>query len=162
MPIAGVSGSSCLRMCISVNADSSGNRICSLPLGRISLNGLRHTGFQTAFLLLRNRRCGYIAGFAVILGTAAAGATITVSFCKGTSWKPSSISKTTKYIALCDLLKLAGLAESGGQAKALIAEGLVSRNGETETRKTAKIRGGEVIEFDGARLEIADGYDPEE
>ena len=26
----------------------------------------------------------------------------------------------------------------------------------------AKIRGGEVIEFDGARLEIADGYDPEE
>lgn len=66
-----------------------------------------------------------------------------------------------EYIALCDLLKLAGLAESGGQAKALIAEGLVSRNGETETRKTAKIRGGEVIEFDGARLEIADGYDPE-
>lgn len=65
-----------------------------------------------------------------------------------------------EYIALCDLLKLAGLAESGGQA-ALIAEGLVSRNGETETRKTAKIRGGEVIEFDGARLEIADGYDPE-
>ena len=32
-------------------------------------------------------------------------------------------------------------AESGGQAKAFIAEGLVLRNGETETRKTAKIRG---------------------
>ena len=63
-----------------------------------------------------------------------------------------------EYIALCDLLKLAGLAESGGQAKAFIAEGLVLRNGETETRKTAKIRGGEVIEFDGARLEIADGF----
>ena len=44
-----------------------------------------------------------------------------------------------EYIALCDLLKLAGLAESGGQAKAFIAEGLVVRNGETETRKTAKI-----------------------
>ena len=28
-----------------------------------------------------------------------------------------------EYIALCDLLKLAGLAESGGQAKAFIAEG---------------------------------------
>ena len=67
-----------------------------------------------------------------------------------------------EYIALCDLLKLAGLAESGGQAKAFIAEGLVLRNGETEIRKTAKIRGGEVIEFDGTRLEIADGYDPEE
>ena len=66
-----------------------------------------------------------------------------------------------EYIALCDLLKLAGLAESGGQAKAFIAEGLVLRNGETETRKTAKIRGGEVIKFDGACLEISDGYDPE-
>ena len=66
-----------------------------------------------------------------------------------------------EYIALCDLLKLAGLAESGGQAKAVIAEGLVLRNGAVETRKTAKIRGGEVIEFDGARLEIVDGYDSE-
>ena len=64
-----------------------------------------------------------------------------------------------EYIALCDLLKLAGLAESGGQAKAVIAEGLVLRNGAVETRKTAKIRGGEVIEFDGAVLEVCDGCD---
>ena len=66
-----------------------------------------------------------------------------------------------EYIALCDLLKLAGLADSGGQAKAVIAEGLARRNGEVETRKTAKIRGGEVIEFNGAVLEIFDGNDPE-
>ena len=66
-----------------------------------------------------------------------------------------------EYIALCDLLKLAGLAESGGQAKAVIAEGLVLRNGAVETRKTAKIRGGEVIEFDGAVLEVRDGCDPD-
>lgn len=66
-----------------------------------------------------------------------------------------------EYIALCDLLKIAGLAESGGQAKMLIAAGNVLRNGEVETRKTAKIHGGEVIEFDGARLEIVDGYDSE-
>lgn len=66
-----------------------------------------------------------------------------------------------EYIALCDLLKLAGLTDSGGQAKAAIAAGEVLRNGETETRKTAKIRGGDVIEFDGAVLEILDGYDSE-
>lgn len=66
-----------------------------------------------------------------------------------------------EYIALCDLLKLAGLAESGGQAKAVIAEGLVLRNGAVETRKTAKIRGGEVIEFDGAVLEVCDGCAPD-
>ena len=67
-----------------------------------------------------------------------------------------------EYIALCDLLKLAGLAESGGQAKSVIAEGLVLRNGAVETRKTAKIRGGEVIEFDGAVLEVRDGCDPDD
>lgn len=66
-----------------------------------------------------------------------------------------------EYIALCDLLKLAGLTESGGQAKAAISDGLVLRNGRVETRKTAKIRGGEVIEFNGAVLEVEDGDDPE-
>ncbi|MDO5059228.1 MAG: RNA-binding S4 domain-containing protein [Neisseria sp.] len=66
-----------------------------------------------------------------------------------------------EYIALCDLLKLAGLADSGGQAKAAISDGLVLRNGQVETRKTAKIRGGEVIEFNGAVLEVEDGDDPE-
>lgn len=66
-----------------------------------------------------------------------------------------------EYIALCDLLKLAGLAPSGGQAKAWIADGLVKRNGEIETRKTAKIRAGERIEFDGVILEIEAGNDPE-
>ena len=52
-----------------------------------------------------------------------------------------------EYISLCDLLKLAGLVESGGQAKALIAEGHVLRNSRVETRKTAKIHGNEIIEF---------------
>ena len=59
------------------------------------------------------------------------------------------------------MLKLAGLTDSGGQAKAAIARGLVLRNGAVETRKTAKIRGGEVIEFNNAVLEIENGYDPE-
>lgn len=66
-----------------------------------------------------------------------------------------------EYIALCDLLKLAGLCESGGHAKAVIAAGQVWRNGQVETRKTAKIRGGEIIGFSGSQLEIHDGYDPD-
>lgn len=56
-----------------------------------------------------------------------------------------------EHIALCDLLKITGAAESGGQAKALIGDGLVLRNGEVEIRKTAKIKDGEIItmpEFD--------------
>lgn len=66
-----------------------------------------------------------------------------------------------EYIALCDLLKLAGLFDSGGQAKAVIAEGLVLRNGNVETRKTAKIRGGEVIQYGENILEIHNGSDPD-
>ena len=50
-----------------------------------------------------------------------------------------------EHIALCDLLKITGATESGGQAKAMISDGLVWRNGEVETRKTAKIKDGEVI-----------------
>ena len=50
-------------------------------------------------------------------------------------------------IALCDLLKLTSLTNSGGQAKMLIADGQVLRNGVVETRKTAKIRTGEKIQF---------------
>lgn len=69
--------------------------------------------------------------------------------------------ENNEYIALCDLLKLAGLADSGGQAKALIAAAKVRRNGAVETRKTAKIRGGETVEFNGSVLEIIDGHDPE-
>lgn len=67
-----------------------------------------------------------------------------------------------EYIALCDLLKLAALAHSGGQAKALIAEGKVRRNGVTETRKTAKIRGGDTIECGGAVLQVFDGHTPDD
>ncbi|ETD69344.1 RNA-binding protein [Pelistega indica] len=59
-----------------------------------------------------------------------------------------------EFIALCDLLKLAGVVDSGGQAKNLIAEGYVYRNGQVETRKTAKIRADERIELDGIVIEV--------
>ncbi|MBR7001748.1 MAG: RNA-binding S4 domain-containing protein [Neisseriaceae bacterium] len=57
-------------------------------------------------------------------------------------------------IALCDLLKLVSLCNSGGQAKMMIADGQVLRNGVVETRKTAKIRAGEKIEFNQTVISI--------
>lgn len=51
-----------------------------------------------------------------------------------------------EFIALCDLLKTTGIADSGGQGKAFVAEGIVTVDGETELRKTAKIRKGQVVE----------------
>ena len=59
-----------------------------------------------------------------------------------------------EYIALCDLLKTEGIAESGGQGKAFVAERLVTVDGEIELRKTAKIRAGQVVECMGTHIEV--------
>ena len=59
------------------------------------------------------------------------------------------------YIALCDLLKATGLADSGGAAKAAIADGLVTVDGQAELRKTCKIRHGQHVELNGiARIQV--------
>lgn len=50
-----------------------------------------------------------------------------------------------EYIELCNLLKLAGLAPSGGQGKQLVAQGRVSVDRLPESRKTAKIRAGQRV-----------------
>jgi len=50
-----------------------------------------------------------------------------------------------EYIELYILLKLTQIAESGGAAKHIIAEGHVMVDGNVETRKACKIRKGQVI-----------------
>lgn len=52
-------------------------------------------------------------------------------------------------IELHQLLKLADLAASGGEAKFVIAQGLVRVNGQVETRKRKKIVAGDLVEFAG-------------
>ena len=59
-----------------------------------------------------------------------------------------------EFIALCDLLKTTGIANSGGQGKALVAEGIVRIDGEIELRKTAKIRKGQVVECFNNQIRI--------
>ena len=51
----------------------------------------------------------------------------------------------TPYIELIKLLKATRVADSGAAAKALVDSGRVSRDGQPETRKRAKIRPGETI-----------------
>lgn len=57
-------------------------------------------------------------------------------------------------IALCDLLKLAGLADSGGAGKQRVARGEVEVDGLPETRKTAKIRAGQRVACGGVILRV--------
>ena len=61
---------------------------------------------------------------------------------------------TTDFIELNQLLKLAGLASSGGGGKALVAAGGISVDGAAELRKTAKIRAGQVVKCGEARIRV--------
>jgi ribosome-associated protein len=61
---------------------------------------------------------------------------------------------TGEYVELCNLLKLAGVAASGGQGKALVAAGAVRVDGGPESRKTAKIRAGQRVECGDVRIVV--------
>ena len=50
-------------------------------------------------------------------------------------------------IELSKFLKLAGATESGGEAKQIVNNGLVSVNGEIETRKGRKLRAGDRVTY---------------
>ncbi len=56
------------------------------------------------------------------------------------------------HIELCNLLKLTGIASSGGQGKLMVANGEVTVDGRPESRKTAKIRTGQLVECLGQRV----------
>ena len=59
-----------------------------------------------------------------------------------------------EHVALCDLLKLTGIADSGGQGKLMIANGDVSVDGQPESRKTAKIRAGQTVKCRGQTVRV--------
>lgn len=59
-----------------------------------------------------------------------------------------------EFIALCNLLQLAGMSSSGGSAKMLIADGQVTVDGQVELRKRCKIKPGQVAEFGGKQIKV--------
>ncbi len=58
------------------------------------------------------------------------------------------------FIPLDALLKATGMAESGGAAKMLVADGKVQVNGQQELRKTCKVRAGQVVSVAGTRIRV--------
>lgn len=61
---------------------------------------------------------------------------------------------STEFIKLDALLKFAALVGTGGEAKFVIAEGLVKVNGETCTMRGKKLRAGDTVEFNGETVTI--------
>ena len=64
------------------------------------------------------------------------------------------IQLSREYVELCQLLKLAGIAGSGGQGKHIVAAGEVRVDGQPENRKTAKIRAGQKVECRGITIVV--------
>ena len=60
------------------------------------------------------------------------------------------------YIELNQLLKLAGLCDSGGAGKQLVASGAVRVDGLPEQRKTAKIRAGQTVQLGDVLIHLRD------
>jgi ribosome-associated protein len=56
------------------------------------------------------------------------------------------------HVELCQLLKLAGIASSGGAGKHMVAAGEVRVDGAAESRKTAKIRAGQTVQCRGVTV----------
>ena len=56
------------------------------------------------------------------------------------------------HVELCQLLKLTGIAESGGGGKRIVAAGEVMVDGQPESRKSAKIRAGQSVECRGVTI----------
>ncbi|BBX82526.1 RNA-binding protein [Mycolicibacterium aubagnense] len=61
-------------------------------------------------------------------------------------------------IRLGQFLKLASLIDSGADAKAVIAEGMVEVNGEAETRRGRQLKPGDVVAFAGHRARVASDH----
>jgi ribosome-associated protein len=60
-------------------------------------------------------------------------------------------------IRLGQLLKVAGLVDSGGEAKAVLAEGGVTVNGEPEARRGRQLRDGDVVAAAGESVRVVAG-----
>ena len=66
-----------------------------------------------------------------------------------------TITITTEFIKLQDLLKLAGAVETGGEAKERIQAGEASVNGAPCPQRGKKLRPGDVVSFNGQELTAA-------
>lgn len=64
------------------------------------------------------------------------------------------IEITREPVELYKVLKFEGILPSGGEAKFVISEGLISLNGVIETRKRKKLVNGDVIEFNGEQYQL--------
>lgn len=73
---------------------------------------------------------------------------------KGIAMETIKIRQNEEFIKLGQALKAVGAVESGVEAKEVVQNGLVSVNGEIDTRRGRKLYDGDMVEFDGIQIKI--------
>ena len=58
------------------------------------------------------------------------------------------------FIPMIQLLKAAGLVQTGGEAQIVVTEGEVKYNGEIDYRKRLKVKQGDLVEFNGETIKV--------
>lgn len=78
---------------------------------------------------------------------------------KGEKMEKTEVKITTEFIKLDQLIKYAGIAYSGAEAKDMVINGYASVNGEVCTMRGKKIRPGDVVtlDFEDDSFEISVG-----
>ena len=64
------------------------------------------------------------------------------------------VSITGDMIRLGQFLKLAGAVDTGAEVKDLLGDGLVTVNGEVDTRRGRQLHRGDVVTLDGTSVRI--------
>ncbi|MDR1225656.1 MAG: RNA-binding S4 domain-containing protein [Prevotellaceae bacterium] len=59
-----------------------------------------------------------------------------------------------EFIPLIQLLKAAHIAYSGGEAQQMVMDGMVTLNGQAESRKRAKIRRGDIVQMQDVTIKV--------
>jgi len=75
--------------------------------------------------------------------------------------EPVDVPIRDEMIRLGQFLKLANLIENGADAKIVCPEGLVTVNGEVETRRGRQLVPGDVVELRGQAARVASGEAPD-
>ncbi|MGA8256231.1 MAG: RNA-binding S4 domain-containing protein [Nocardioides sp.] len=75
---------------------------------------------------------------------------------------PVNVPIEDSSIKLGQFLKLANLVESGSDAKALLAGGVVRVNGDSETRRGRQLVNGDVVFLAGQSARVSDGSTPDD
>ena len=65
-----------------------------------------------------------------------------------------ALKENEEYIRLCDLLKLTGKFDTGGQAKLSIQNGNILVNGEVCTQRGKKLRAGDKVTCNDMTFEV--------